>query len=162
MKYCEFCGKQLENKESCSCPEAISNAAKKGQKKKLFFFGWIVIAAIIVLAAIFSAISITSKTDPFDHLSIEFSGYNTNGEANISFDSNAVIESIIGEEPEDPEAYFEWLALYDSYATCIDISHSEIEGLSNGDSITVKITAGGIAESKITSCLLYTSPSPRD
>ena len=150
MKYCEFCGKPIEGKGPCSCPEAQARAQAK-PKKKILIFGIIAVAVIAaIIIAIFalssnsedspSPFKKSSKIDPFDYLEITFEGYDGIGTAYIIFDDYAIDEEIFGPEPEDMQEYFEWEARYEDFEGSIEYECSKEEGLSNGDKITITFT----------------------
>ena len=139
MKYCEFCGKPIENSSSCSCEEAIAETAKKQKtiKKALVvasIIGILAIALIITIAVVTTA----NKIDPVDYAEIIFDGYNTNGTAKINFNVDELIYDVIGEEPEGTEKLAVWWAKYEEYSEDITYKYSPVEKLSNGDEVTVE------------------------
>lgn len=149
MKTCPICQKQLEDNENCACLQVKS---KQRNRKKL----WILIAAAVLtsvalIVATVVAFSSSRQIDPFDYFEITFSGYDTYGELEYEFHRSELIEQIIGEEPDSPDLskYFMWVALHDEYSENIKVACSQAEGLSNGDEVTVTISATGKARDKI-------------
>lgn len=53
-----------------------------------------------------------SKTNPMDYVALGFSGSNGKGRAELEVDRIALIESIIGKEPESFENYGKWFSQY--------------------------------------------------
>lgn len=157
MKYCKYCGTALNDNERCACPEATQAAQKTKKMIKLAVpVAAIVIVVILAVSVIPAVISGMKKADPALFISEPvFSGYNTRGEASVSFDENALIESIIGEMPEDifSEEFVEWQEAYYTYLDGIAFSCTEGD-LSNGDTFTVTITTTGRAAEKIESVAL--------
>lgn len=151
MKYCEFCGKQLSDTEKCTCEEAVRKAAKTNKTLKLCaMIGIPVLILVIIIACIVGAV----KTDPSSYLSEPvFSGFDTMGTATVTFDEKALIESIIGEEPQESflsEEYNEWYQKYEAYSAGIQCEYPK-EGLSNGDTFVIKILVSGEAADDIKS-----------
>lgn len=94
----------------------------------------------------------SQKIDPFEFLGEPvFSGLDGYGKASIYFDKDALIESIIGEEPDNffGSEYKQWLALYEEYAENI-VCEYPTGNLSNYDVYEVQIHVSGIASEKIT------------
>lgn len=155
MKYCEFCGKVIEGKGPCSCPEAQEQAKTKQGilNKKILIIGLcaVVVLTVVIVAAfaLFSgseggnSLFESSKINPFDYLEITFEGYDGIGTAYISFDENGVDEEIFGPEPDSMQEYFEWESRYEAFEGSIEYECSQEEGLSNGDEITVTFTVTG-------------------
>lgn len=150
MKYCEFCGRRLGYFETCACPDALAHPEVE-RKNKIKIIGFIAMGVAIILAAILGISAATAKIDPFDYVTVKFSGYNTIGSINVSFDKETIIKSIIGDEPEFSKEYFEWCESYEKYQGQIELTCSKEKNLSNGDSVTVKITTKLDAADKIES-----------
>lgn len=149
MKYCEYCGKQLENGERCTCPAAAEQATKAAPKKKMILLISAAVAAVILAVAIIAGVSVASKADPFDYITVTFSGYNSNGMADVSFSDDELIEQLIGEEPDSFDDLQKWIAKYDALSQGIVLDYSSLENLSNGDEITVSVQTTGSASSKV-------------
>lgn len=81
-----------------------------------------------------------SKIDAMNYVDLTFSGSNGAGRADLTVRSLALIESIIGKEPELNESYTKWLNQYILYDEGITVSCSPNQNLSNGDTVTVTIT----------------------
>lgn len=147
--YCTFCGKEIKDGEECPCRLNIPPKMTKSKKTA------IILAAAIctVILLIICLLAVPSKIDPFKYVDVTYSGFNTGGGANILFDKDALIYSIIGNEPTltDPAEIDEWYSEYLSYEINIKLSCSNTDGLSNGDDIKVTITVTGAASQKIQS-----------
>lgn len=93
-----------------------------------------------------------SKTDAMEYVSVSFTGYEGNGEVDLNVDYNEMIESIIGEEPDDGsyETFSKWMNEYLIYDEGIEVSCSPTEGLSNGDIVTVSFSLSETAAKKVT------------
>ena len=139
MKYCEFCGKPIENSSSCFCEEAIAETAKKQKTlKKALVVGSIIGILAIALIITIAVVSTANKIDPVDYAEITFDGYNTNGTAKINFNVDELIYDVIGEEPEETEKMAVWWAKYEEYSEDITYKYYPVEKLSNGDEVTVE------------------------
>ena len=90
-----------------------------------------------------------SKVDALQYLSISYTGYNGNAEADVDLDEDALIEALIGSEPEDRESLGEWILAYDKYVVSLDMVCDRKEGLSNGDTVKVTVTVSGDAAKEI-------------
>lgn len=115
----------------------------KKQMKKM-------IASIVLVILITTITGCSGKVDPAEYLSDPvFSGCNGYGNASVAFDEEALIFEIIGEEPAPfMDAFWEWAAMYDEYRSNISCEYDR-EGLSNGDTLVVKIAVSGSAADKI-------------
>ena len=157
MSYCEFCGKEIKSGEKCNCPQAQKTISKAPSNKKVLKIAFIIVAIILVIVGIASLSGFNSKKDPFEYVEVSFSGVDTLGKVNVLLNESELIESIIGEEPsvtdstEGMKEYFEWYDEYETYQLAIEMTVSKKENLSNGEEITVKITASGVATDKIAS-----------
>ena len=215
MKFCKYCGRELDDKERCSCPKSVS------AKKKLLLatigaglIALIAIAAVLIAtmgsdpaqdptletskgtlqgtstsspgssetepsinssetnaytdadadtdapepgSADTTAPPVTETTDqdtdpailldPFEVFvsNLIFDGYNGTGSASMTKNEDALIISLIGEEPtSDNEEEFEaWLRqyfIYEEYVYNISVEISPNHNLSNGDEISVTVT----------------------
>ena len=67
MKYCRYCGKQMEDHEKCACPESQANDNKAKKKNALILAGIavILVTALILISASISNVVVASKIDPF-------------------------------------------------------------------------------------------------
>lgn len=81
-----------------------------------------------------------SKTNPMDYVTLGFSGTNGKGRAELEVDRIALIESIIGKEPESFENYGKWFSQYLIYDEGISISCTPTQNLSNGETVTVTVS----------------------
>ena len=92
-----------------------------------------------------------NKNDAMDYVSVSFIGYNGNGKADLNVDFNAMIETIIGEEPagDSYEEFSKWMNKYLIYDEGIEVSCTPEDGLSNGDTVTVKVTLSETAAKKV-------------
>lgn len=92
-----------------------------------------------------------NKTDAMDYVSVNFTGYNGNGKADLNVDFDAMIESIIGEEPagDSYEEFRKWMNEYLLYDEGIEVSCDPRDGLSNGDTVTVKFSLSETAAKKV-------------
>lgn len=81
-----------------------------------------------------------SKIDAMNYVDLTFSGSNGAGRADLTVRSLALIEAIIGKEPELNESYTKWLNQYILYDEGITVSCSPNQNLSNGDTVSVTIT----------------------
>ncbi len=149
--HCTYCGKEIKEGEECLCRQTAA-AKKPNPKKMAAIIAAVIGAAIIVIICLLSVPS-KSKIDPFKYVEVTYSGFDSNGEADIYFDTDALICSIIGEEPgfSSLSKLEKWYTEYEAYEENIECIYSKTEGLSNGDSITVTIKVTGAAKDKITS-----------
>lgn len=113
------------------------------QRKMIVVIGMV---AVILMVALTGC---GSKVDALQYLSISYTGYNGNGTARVDLDEDALIETIIGSEPEDLEGLGEWILAYDKYVVSLDVVCDPEEGLSNGDTVTVIVTVSGAAAEEI-------------
>ena len=120
---------------------------KMKQKKRLLN----IMAVILIIAAMMTGCETKTKVDPFSYISVAYEGYNGNGSIRVDFDEDALIESIIGSEPESLDEIGEWLQKYDALYMAIDVSAEPNVGLSNGDVVVVTVTATGVAEDEVKS-----------
>ena len=147
MKYCEFCGKPIKNK-SCSCPEALAQGKKP---RKISPVAIIAVIAVVAVIAVICSISVSAKVDPFEYVNVEFSGYESAGSVEVSFDDDLLITELLGEIGGSEEELGEWIVKYDAYLAGLDVSYSPKTGLSNGDTVTVTIVSSGEAKGKVQS-----------
>ena len=109
---------------------------------------------MIVLVLTASALLLTGcggKTDAMEYVSVNFTGYNGNGEIDLDVDYDAMIMSIIGEEPDGDnyEKFSKWMNEYLIYDEGIEVSCVPRKGLSNGDSVTVKVSLSDTVAKKV-------------
>lgn len=148
MKYCEFCGKQLNDDEKCTCDDAAQKSRKVNKALK---FGALIGVPLLILIIVIITILSSLRADPSPYLREPvFSGYNTMGTASVAFDEKTLIESIIGEEPANflSKEYSEWHQKYEAYSAGIQCEYPK-EGLSNGDTIVIKVSVSGEPADKI-------------
>ena len=148
MKFCEFCGKQLERKEKCTCEQAVAKLQQpKKYNQKLYYTIGVVVVALVLLFTI--VISTTSKVDPFDYTTVSFEGYDSIGKININFSKVKLIEDIIGPEPQSFEELAKWMEKYDALSSNIDYTVTPNKNLSNGDIVEVRFTVESDSKNKI-------------
>lgn len=109
-------------------------------------------AILMIASCMFLLAGCGGKTDAMEFVSVSFTGYNGNGEVDLDVDYNAMIESIIGEEPDDDsyEKFGEWMNEYLIYDEGIEVTCSPRDGLSNGDTVTVTVSLSETAAKKVT------------
>ncbi|MBQ4333428.1 MAG: hypothetical protein IJC33_06600 [Clostridia bacterium] len=166
MSYCAYCGNEIPKSGVCDCEEAVAERNKGTntpeeeytpeknadygamfQKHKVpIIAGVLGVILLLVLVGVFSSFS---KTDAFDYVSISFDGYNSAGTVSVNFMSYNLICEIIGEEPEVLAEMIEWEEKYELYDEGMSVQYSPLEGLSNGDNITVSISVSGAAANRI-------------
>lgn len=140
MKYCKYCGMQLNDNEKCSCTEATAFEERKNKTIKLSSIIGAPIVALLVIVLIFVS---QIKLNPFDYVKVTFEGVDGFGEAYVEIDENAMVERIIGEEPDEFEEYIEWSDKAQELINGIDYTVSQEEDLSNKDTITITFTFTG-------------------
>lgn len=111
----------------------------------------ILTTVLMIVLCVFLLAGCGSKTDAMEYISVSFTGYNGNGEVDLDVDYDAMIESVIGEEPDDDsyEKFSKWMNEYLIYDEGIKVSCTPKKGLSNGDTVTVKITLSETAAKKV-------------
>lgn len=112
----------------------------------------ILTTVLMIVLCVFLLTGCGSKTDAMEYVSVNFTGYNGNGEVDLDVDYNAIIEAVIGEEPDDDsyEKFSEWMNEYLIYDEGIEVTCSPREGLSNGDTVTVTVSLSETAAKKVT------------
>lgn len=153
MKYCKFCGKELADNETCFCADSV-------KRTKVIKIGAVIAATVVAVALVVTLIlslvsgsESLSKISAMDYLDEPvFSGLDGYGTATVSFDKNALIISVIGEEPDNvwSKEYQEWCDLYDEYTDNI-ICEYPTGNLKNGDAFDLQIVVTGIAAEKVLS-----------
>ena len=133
---------------------------KSGEIRTPVQFMILTVSLILMTIMFFGCGKESDKKDPFEYLTVEFSGYNSNGSVEADLDYDGLIGSILGvqyddiediEKLEDLEKAWEMLVQYDSYYQDIEVSCTPEEGLSNGDVVTVTIGVEGDAIEKVLS-----------
>lgn len=146
MKYCEFCGKELNDNEQCTCAEAVQkNTLNTKKLTRWLAIGLPVLLVFIILLAVVSSV----KVDAMNFVSVSFEGIDGNGKAVLSFDKDELIEQIIGPSPEDIAGALEWYDECASLSDDIKCSIDQTNQLSNGDTVTVTITVTDTAASDV-------------
>lgn len=157
MKYCSYCRKELQDDETCNCGK--EKETPLAQKIAI----WGGAAILLVVALIFGITRCAStpedpsnaagspKLDPFTYIEVDFEGMNGYGSVSVDFDKDSLICELIGEEPnqENTEALSEWLKNYLICEDGIDYEVSAWQNLSNGDIVTVTVTAKKALEEKV-------------
>lgn len=112
-----------------------------------------ILKAILMLTiCVFLLAGCGGKTDAMEYVSVTFTGYEGNGKVDLVVDYDAIIESIIGAEPDGDsyEEFSEWMNDYLIYDEGIEVSCSPKEGLSNGDTVTVTVSLSETVAKKVT------------
>lgn len=112
----------------------------------------ILTAVLMIVISVFLLTGCGSKTDVMEYVSVGFTGYNGNGEVDLDVDYDAMIEAIIGEEPDGDsyEKFSEWMNEYLIYDEGIEVTCTPRKGLSNGDTVTVTVSLSETAAKKVT------------
>lgn len=157
MKFCSYCGRQLNEGEACTCPGAQeAQTAKKTvfsklpmeKVKKLAIPGTILLVVIIAVICLVSYFQ--TQIDLADYIVIkEVTGLNGQGILSFSLDKKALTKALVDEDSFgkiDEENYGEVMLeamqayeLADKAIDAITLAASQKENLSNGD--TLRITA---------------------
>lgn len=111
----------------------------------------ILTVVLMIVLCTFLLVGCGNKTDSLEYVSVSFTGYNGNGEVDLDVDYDAMIEAVIGEEPDGDnyEKFSKWMNEYLIYDEGIKVSCSPKDGLSNGDTVTVKVTLSETAAKKV-------------
>lgn len=147
MKFCTYCGKQLEDGARCNCSGA-TQAAAKGPKKlmKIAIPAVVVLVAVIVIICIFAGRS--STIDLNNYLVVEgVTGLNGRGVVSYHLDEDALIADMLdlGGSEDVTEDNWEAIAAENlekmeeigAALECITVSTTPKNNLSNGDKVTV-------------------------
>ena len=155
MKYCTYCGKQLNDEESCSCqspqgaPGVAQPVAVKFSCINVKKVAILAVVALTVLIAVIGLISYAgSVIDLTDYIVIEgVTGLNGQGTLKYELDEDRLMMAIGGEvsnekiTEENFEAIMaenlEKLGELQNALRCITVSADRESGLSNGDTVTV-------------------------
>ena len=146
-KFCSKCGAKLE--AAVVSGEAVSAETRKTKKGRSSKPVIAVIAAVVVLA--FGIVLITSgpqRINVEDYITVEFTGEDGNGYADVDIDYDALIEKIYkGKEDEDVKnatiiigSSGGNMMKYTKVSSSFDWDISESRKLSNGDKVTITIT----------------------
>lgn len=146
MKYCTYCGKQLEEGEVCTC--AGAQKTLPGLVKKLKKLAVPIAAAVVVLIVGIVLISrIGSGIDLNDYLVIEgVSGLNGHGVIAYDLDETGLRNAILGKKADDSSEDWELVILeslekdleVENTLDCITVTATPETDLSNGDVVTVR------------------------
>ena len=143
MKFCKYCGKELNDKEQCTCSEAMLSS----KKKLITIIGGTIVALVLIIVICLISFNPSNKINVFDYMKTpSIDGSSSEGTFHISLDTNKLIYALIGSDGSpsnggDQESA-EWLKKYIAYESIvkdIDIEISKKEGLSNGDVVTVTV-----------------------
>ncbi len=96
-------------------------------------------ALLLTSALLLSGCVGSASIDPFDYISVTFSGYDTNGEAEVDFQKVALIEALIMDKIGKNSDAGAWLLQYDFYDRNITLDYTPESGLSNGDKVRVSV-----------------------
>lgn len=139
MKYCEHCGRLLQDEEVCNCQEKATAQATSERPnlhpghqpsagKKIPVLPATLIAVIVLLVAV-GAVWLSSRPTSVDlrqMADVSFTGLDSRGRADLSLDGSAFDNKINSQQAAAVNA-IQW-------------SVSPSEGLSNGDTVTVSAT----------------------
>lgn len=139
VKFCPNCGAEQAGAKPTAVPTSTQGngpTAEAPKKRKNFLTAIIAAAAVVVVVAIVAAIS--GSREPTlnlnEYASVEYTGYNGYGKAQVSFDVDRLVEDYYDDLTyEDYTPYEVGQALYNS---CIDVALDRQEGLSNGETVT--------------------------
>lgn len=130
MKYCKFCGKEIEDGHTCSCPEAVQNSQDIKKKIKAAIIAGVAAVVVVLIIIICLACfgngdksssdhsdpsigenptdndnnkgSSSGKIDPFDYMSEpEITGTNEKATFSICLNEDKLARDLTGPEPED-------------------------------------------------------------
>ncbi len=172
MKYCEFCGKELQDNQTCDCkniagkqvntqssedivnenqPASASTIKPKKNKIALIIGG---IAVILLLVIVLLATG--KKVNPFDYCTYSIEGYNGIGHLEFEFDEYALAKEIFSksisiEDEDDLEDALVSGEKIEDFLDGIDYQISKEDGISNGDVVTITFTVTGDAAKKVKS-----------
>ncbi len=108
----------------------------------------IALVCLILAGIVISTLTAqAARLDPFDYITVSFSGYEGNGNAEVSFAKPALIEDILMEHADGDTP---WLVQYDVYDRGIELECTPEEGLSNGEGVTVTVTVSDKANKYVT------------
>lgn len=112
----------------------------------------ILTTVLMTVLCVFLLTGCGSKTDAMEYVSVSFTGYNGNGKVDLDVDYDAMIEAVIGKEPDGDsyEKFSEWMNEYLIYDESVEVSCSPKDGLSNGDTVTVTVSLSETAAKKVT------------
>lgn len=139
VKFCPNCGAEQAGVKPTDAPSSAQGngaMAEVPKKKKNFLPAIIAAAAVVVLVAAVDAISGSRKPtlNLNEYASVEYTGYNGYGKAQVSFDVDRFVDEYYDDLTyEEYTPYEVGQELYDS---CIDGALDRQEGLSNGDTVT--------------------------
>ena len=157
MRFCPYCGKQLQPGEDCGCTTEHGSAAasagapnkNKAQGKKYPKFlipAAVLIAALIAVIGVVSNLGATLKLKDYIRIE-EVRGLNGQGVLIYSLDEAALTEAMIDEAKSEEFTEENWEEIlaesFEEYEEveqaldCIVINVSQDSGLSNGDTVTL-------------------------
>ena len=158
MKYCTYCGKQLNDDERCTCPGALEE-----QKAKQSFLSKLpkdklkklAIPAAILLVVIIAIICLVSfkktEIDLAEYIEIEgVTGLNGMGVIDYHLIEGTLMDALLEDGTEEEitdenaeavlaENWAKWEEI-DKALSCISVSADKESGLSNGDVVTITAT----------------------
>ncbi len=153
MSFCTYCGKELGDKEVCTCAGAQETASKKKgvsfDTKKLIRYAITGAIIIALLIAIVSMVSYTqSEIDLNDYLIVDgVTGLNSRGVVKYHLDEDGIYNAMLGSSNDKEVTEDNWesvmtenLEKYEEIGnalSCITITASPEAGLSNGDVVTI-------------------------
>lgn len=132
----------------------VMQKPKKPLNKKLLFgiIGGVCALLIIVVVAIVLVATHKTKINLNDYITVEFTGYNTNGEAEVDFDYTSYYDDLIKASPSFKNAYNgSYSGMFSAYYDMVDSVDWELDessGLKNGDVVTVTFEFDNEAASK--------------
>lgn len=178
MKYCENCGAKLNDDdifcENCGAKQSeISTPIKEPQseqilvnnniqKKKKLNIKIIIPVVVVCIAAIAAFIVYnqnSKKVNINDYISVNFSGYNTVGEAHFKIDKEGLNKAILKAQGKKESEILsdDSLSSYEALHDCVRISLSNRSGLSNGDKIELKLEYDEAANDLLGIKLVYSN-----
>lgn len=150
MKYCTYCGKEIEDDATCNCQaksKSKINAQSPKNKKKMIA---IASGAIVVILVVFIYLisRITSTVNLGDYITIKgVNGLNGQGSISYEIDEDALAIAMFGEEKEEKlsknnvdKIIKENIEKYDEFTNLLDsitLTATPETGLSNGDKVAV-------------------------
>lgn len=136
--FCENCGAKLKEQASQTAVQQVPNVPKKKTLDKRIVGVAAAVLAIIVIVIVCVS-TYKHKIDLNDFVTVEFTGYETKGKADITFDYEAFYKEI--SDVSDDTSYL---------AACqeVDWDLSKKNELSNGDKVTLTFTCNNEAAKK--------------
>ena len=156
MKYCKFCGNQVEAKQKCGCENAVAHRALM---QKVIIIGSAMLAALVIIFGIvFLVNGVSDRSDdseminPFDYISnVRCEGLNTQGTFRYDFDRQGLMKALMDGRFQTDEEATQYLSLYMAYEEAWDYSITKTYDLSNGDVVTITFTVEDLLKDRLQS-----------